>query len=96
MPVPDNEIVKMFQRYLANGDPSEIDTLDAKDLVSTEARLSLRGMNPNFTAVMKTQIAKLEQKENRRHQSRIRALGLVTALFVGLVIAGISALAFGT
>ncbi|MEQ8185839.1 hypothetical protein [Marinobacter salarius] len=94
--MPDNEIVKMFQRYLTTGDPSEIDNLDAKDLVAAEARLSVRGMNPNFTAVMKAQIAKLEQKESRRHESRVRALGLVTALLVGLVIAGISAWAFGT
>lgn len=35
----------LFQRYLANGDSSEIDNLDAQDLVAAEARPGLRGMN---------------------------------------------------
>ncbi|WP_146209026.1 hypothetical protein [Halomonas sp. A11-A] len=96
MSVPDHEIVKMFQRYLASSDPSEIDTLDAQELAAAEARLSIRGTNPTFTAVMKVQIAKLEQKENRRYESKIRAWNLFTGLLLGLVIAGVSAWAFGT
>jgi|UPI0007869AF6 hypothetical protein len=96
MSVPDHEIVKMFQRYLASSDPSEIDNLDAQELTAAEARLSIRGTNPTFTAVMKVQIAKLELKENRRYESKIRAWNLLTGLLLGLVIAGASAWAFGT
>lgn len=95
MPVPDNELVRMFQRYLASSDPREIDNLDAQELAVAEARLSIRGTNPTFLAVMKIQIAKLEQKENRRYESKIRAWNLVTGLLVGLFIAGVSELAFG-
>ncbi|ERS13543.1 hypothetical protein Q668_13540 [Alcanivorax sp. PN-3] len=86
----------MFQRYLASSDPSEIDNLDAQELTAAEARLSICGMNRTFTAVMKVQIAKLELKENRRYDSKIRAWNLFTGLLLGLVIAGASAWAFGT
>lgn len=96
MSVPDHEIVKMFQRYLASSDPREIDNLDAQELTAAESRLSIRGTNPTFTAMMKVQIAKLELKENRRYESKIRAWNLFTGLLLGLVIAGASAWAFGT
>ena len=92
--VLDHEIVKMFQRYLASNDSSEIDGLNARDLKVAEARLSIRGTNQQFTAVMKTQIAKLEQVEHRKHESKIRAWNLVTGLILGLVIAGVSAWLF--
>ena len=95
-PVSDHEIVKMFQRYLASNDSSEIDGLNAQDLISAEARLSIHGANQQFTAVMKTQIAKLEQVEHRKHESKIRAWNLVTGLILGLVIAGVSAWLFRT
>lgn len=95
MPVPDNEIVKMFQRYLGSSDSREIDKLDAQELAAAEARLRLGGTNPDFTAVLKAQIARLEQIESRKHESKVRALNLVTGLVLGLIIAGVSAWAFG-
>ncbi len=97
--VPDHEIVKMFQRYLASNDSSEIDGLNAQDLIAADARLSIHGANQQITALMKTQIAKLEQVEqveHRKHESKIRAWNLVTGLILGLVIAGVSAWLFRT
>jgi hypothetical protein len=94
--VPDHEIVKMFQRYLASNDSSEIDDLNAQALRAAEARVSICGTNQQFTAVMKTQIAKLEQVEQREYESKVRAWNLVTGLILGLVIAGVSAWIFHT
>ncbi|WEJ63474.1 hypothetical protein [Thiomicrorhabdus lithotrophica] len=96
MPVSDKEIIQMFQRYLASKDPSEIDKLDVRELATTEARLTINGTNQNFTAVMKSQVAKLEQQENRKHESKIRAWNLITGLLLGLVTAGVSTWLFGT
>jgi len=94
MPVPDNEIVNMFQRYLASSDPSEIDNLDVQELMAAEARLSVRGTSPTIMAVMKVQIAMLEKKEIRRHESKVRAWNLLTGFLLGIAIAGVSAWIF--
>ncbi len=94
--VPDNEIVSMFQRYLASSDPSEINKLKVEELVAAEARLRLKGINPNFLEVIKNKIRDLELKEARKHESRIRAWNLVTGLTLGLTIAGIAAWLFAT
>ena len=94
--VPDNEIIRIFQRYLASSDPSEINKLELEELVAAEARLSLLGMNPGFSAVMKSKIKELELKEARKYESRIRAWNLVTGLILGLVISGIAAWFFNT
>lgn len=95
-PITDNEVAKMFQRYLSTSDSSEIDKLDVQTLIAAEARLALHGTHPGFTAIMKTQIRKLEQIEQRKHESKIRAGNLVTGLILGLAIAGISHWLFGS
>jgi len=94
MPVPDNEIVNMFQRYLASSDPSEIDNLDFQELIAAEGRLSVRGTSPTFMAVMRVQIAMLVKKEIGRHESKVRAWNLLTGFLLGIAIAGISAWIF--
>lgn len=94
--IPDNEIVSMFQRYLASSDPSEINKLKVEELVVAEARLGLKGINPNFREVIKNKIKDLELIEARKHESRIRAWNLVTGLILGLTIAGIAAWLFIT
>lgn len=93
-PISDREVVKLFQRYLTSKDSSEIDQLRVSDLYAAEARLALQGTNPQFIAVIRSQIARLEQEENRMYESRIRVWNLVTGLILGLVIAGISALRY--
>lgn len=90
----DAEIVKLFQRYLSSSDPSEIDQLDKETLVAAELRLGIQGINPDFRESMKTQIRRLETKEARKHESKIRALNLFTGLILGLVISGITAWVF--
>ena len=94
-PATDNEVVRMFQHYLASNDSSEIDKLSARDLIAAEARLTLKGFNPSFTAAINAQVRRLEQKERRKHESNIRAWTLVTGLLLSLVVAGVSALIFG-
>jgi hypothetical protein len=94
--IPDNEIVSMFQRYLASNDPNEINKLEVEELAAADARLGLKGINPIFREVIKNKIKDLELKEARKHESRIRAWSLVTGLILGLTIAGIAAWLFTT
>ena len=94
--IKDNEIVSIFQRYLANHDPSEINRLTLEELVSADERLGIRGINPNFRTVIRNKIKELELKESRKHESKIRAWNLVTGLILGLTIAGVAAWLFTT
>jgi hypothetical protein len=89
--ISDREIVSMFQRYLSDNDPSEINKLKAEELSAAEARLGLKGINPSFREVMKNKVRDLELKEARKHESKIRAWNLVTGLILGVTIAGIAA-----
>jgi len=90
----EKQIISMFQRYLGSGDSSEIDELNIKDLVAAEEKMGLRGINPNFREVIKNKIRDLELKDARKHESKIRALNLITGLILGLVISGITAWLF--
>jgi len=94
--INDKEIVSIFQRYLASNDPSEINKIKSEDLVTAEERLGLRGINPDFRAVIKNKIKELEIKEARKHESKIRAWNLFTGLILGLTVAGIAAWLFTT
>ena len=94
--ITDKEIISIFQRYLANNDPSEINKIKLEELVAAEERLGLRGINPDFRAVIKNKINDLKLKEASKHESRIRAWNLVTGLILGLTIAGIAAWLFNT
>lgn len=94
--ITDKEIISIFQRYLANNDPSEINKVKLEELVAAEERLGLRGINPDFRAVIKNKINDLKLKEASKHESRIRAWNLVTGLILGLTIAGIAAWLFNT
>ena len=85
----------MFQRFLATNDPSEIDKLKAKDLAASEARMGLHFVNPSFREVIKNKVKELEQREARKHESKIRGWNLVTGILIGLVIAGLSKWLFG-
>jgi len=92
----DNEVISMFQRYLSSNDPSEIDKLKAQELAVVEARLALKSVNPSFREVIKYKIKDLEQKETRKHESKIRAWNLVTGLILGISIVGVAAWLFNT
>lgn len=92
----DNEIVSMFQRYLGNNDPSEINKIKLEELISADERLGLRDINSNFRVVIKNKIKELELKETRKYESKIRAWNLVTGLIIGLTIASITAWIFNT
>ncbi|WP_321323645.1 hypothetical protein [Thiomicrorhabdus sp.] len=92
----EKEIISMFQHYLSSGDSSEIDKLNLKDLIVAEERMSIRGMNPQFAQAIKNKIKDLELKEARQHESKIRALNLITGLILGVVISGITAWLFNT
>ena len=94
--IPDNEIIKMFQRYLASGDPSEVNKLNAEDLTVAEARLAIRWTNPQFIEAIKNKRKELELKESRKYESKIRAWNLVTGLILGLTIASVAAWLFTT
>lgn len=94
--ITDKEIISIFQRYLANNDPSEINKIKLEELVAAEERLGLRGINPDFRVVIKNKINDLKLKEASKHESRIRAWNLVTGLILGLTIAGIAAWLFNT
>lgn len=92
--VSDKEIVLIFQRYLSSSDPSEINQLNVEDLAAAEARLRLEGVNPQFAEIIKTKIRDLEIRENRRHESKVRAWNLVTGFILGVAVAGVAALLF--
>ena len=94
--ITDNEIVSMFQRYLKNNDPSEINKIKLEDLVAADERLGLRDINSNFRTVIKNKIKDLELKEARKHESKIRAWNLFTGLILGLTIAGVVAWLYNT
>ena len=94
--ITDKEIISIFQRYLANNAPSEINKIKLEELVAAEERLGLREINPDFRAVIKNKINDLKLKEASKHESRIRAWNLVTGLILGLTIAGIAAWLFNT
>jgi len=94
--ISDNEIVSMFQRYLSDNDPTEINKINVEDLIVAKARLGLKGINPNFREAIKNKIRDLELQEARKHESRIRAWNLLTGLILGLTIAGIAAWLFVT
>jgi len=94
--IPDNEIVSMFQRYLATNDPSEIERLSPEELAAAEVRLGLRGINLTFREAIKNKINDLKLQESRKHESKIRAWNLVTGLILGLTIAGIASWLFRT
>lgn len=92
----DNEIVSMFQRYLGNNDPSEINKIKLEELISADARLGFRDINSNFRAVIKNKIKELELKEVRKYESKVRAWNLITGLIIGLTIASVTAWIFTT
>lgn len=60
--------------------------------------LGERDLNAGFRLALRDRIKTLEQntstKEQREHESKIRALNLVTGIVIGLIIAGLSSWLF--
>jgi hypothetical protein len=89
-----NEIVATFQRYLSTSDTREVDGFSLKELRSTDEQLGQRDTGADFRIAIKNKISDLELQDTRKHESKIRALNLVTGILIGLVVAGLTAWLF--
>ena len=93
------EIVAAFQRSLKANNREEIEGIDLVELNQADIMLGNRDINAGFRLAMQNRIEKLESletiKEQRKHESKIRAWKLVTGIIVALVIAGLAGWLFG-
>jgi hypothetical protein len=89
-----NEIVAAFQRYLSTSDTREVDGFSLKELRFTDEQLGQRDTGADFRIAIKNKISDLELQDTRKHESKIRALNLVTGILIGLVVAGLTAWLF--
>lgn len=93
------EIVAEFQRTFKRDNKEEIDAIDLVDLKQADEMLGNRDINAGFRLAMQNRIKVLEdsetKKEQRQHESKIRAWNLATGTIIGLIIAGLAKLLFG-
>ena len=89
-----NEIVAAFQRYLSTNNTSEIDKLSLTELRSADEQLGQSDVGAGFRIAIKNKISDFELQDSRRHESKIRALNLVTGVLIGLVVSGLAAWLF--
>lgn len=89
-----NEIASAFQRYLASNSRSEIELFSLDELRSTNEQLGQRDVGEGYRIAIRNHIKDIEEKERRRHESKIRAWNLVVVVLVGLLIAALTKLLF--
>ena len=91
-----NEIISAFQRYLASNDRSEINNIPVSELRMTDEQLGQRDVGAGFRIAILNRIRELDETERRKHESKIRAWNLVVGIAVGLLVAGLAKLVFGS
>ena len=91
-----NEIISAFQRYLASNDRSEINNIPVSELRMTDDQLGQRDVGAGFRIAILNRIRELDETERRKHESKIRAWNLVVGIAVGLLVAGLAKLVFGS
>ena len=89
-------VVAAFQRFVKDNDNSEIEGFTLAELQHANQQLGSNDENANFRLAIKDRIADLQQQNQRKHESRIRAWVWLFGILVALVIAGLTKLVFGT
>lgn len=90
------KVITAFQRYVKNGNGEEVNAFSLSELRATDEQLGNRDVGADFRLAMQNRIKDIEQREQKKHESKIRALNVVVVIIVGLVIAGLAKLIFGT
>ena len=90
------KVVAAFQRFVKDNDKSGIESFTLGELQHADQQLGNRDENTNFRLAIQNRIADLQQKDQRKHESRIRAWQVVVGIIVALAIAGLTKLVFGT
>lgn len=90
------KVVAAFQRFVKSGDSSEIEAFTPEELRHADQQLGNKNENTNFRLAIRNRIADLQQKGQRKHESRIRAWQVVVGIIVALAITGLTKLMFGT
>ena len=92
------QVIRAFQVSFKRDNSEEIEAIPLKELKDTDQMLGDRDLNAGFRLALRDRIKTLEQnvstQEQREHESKIRALNLVTGIIIGLVIAGLSSWLF--
>ena len=93
------EIIAAFQRSFKRDNRDEIESITLIELRQADEMLGKSDISSGFRLSMQNKVRELEssesKKEQRQHESKIRAWNLVTGILIGLVIAGIAKWLFG-
>ncbi|MCH8248897.1 MAG: hypothetical protein IH913_04760 [Proteobacteria bacterium] len=89
------EILAAFAASLKRDNSAQIESYSLSELRDADAMLGDRDVNADYRLALQNRIADLEKGVDRKHESKVRAWHLVTALIIGLVIAGLAKLLFG-
>lgn len=97
MPIsPDSwRLIAAFQRFIKNNDKREIEQFSLSELERADQELGQKDLQANFRLAIKSQIASLLKRVDRKHESKVRALQVVVALVAALAVAGLSKYLFG-
>ena len=89
------EIVAAFGADLKRDNSAQIKSYSLSELRDTDAMLADRDLNAGFRIALQNRIGDLEKGDDRKHESKVRALNLVTGIIIGLVVAGLASFLFG-
>jgi len=91
----DNEMLKqivIFERYANTRDDSEIKNISLLELRVFDGKLGPIDLNSSYRTALRHRIRALEQSEQWKHESHVRALNYVIGLLSGIIITVIAAL----
>lgn len=89
------EILAAFQASLKRDNSEQVESYSLSELRDADAMLGNTDVSADYRLALQIRIADLEKGDDRKHESKVRAWHLVTALIIGLVIAGLAKLLFG-
>lgn len=90
------KVVSAFQRFVKHNDKSEIKSFTLAELQNADQQLGSKDSNAGFRIALRNQIADLQLKDQRKHESGIRAWQIVVGVIVALAITGLTKLVFGS
>ena len=89
------EIVAAFGANFKRDNSEQVESYSLPELRDADAMLADRDLNAGFRIALRNRIADLEKGDDRKHESKVRALNLVTGIIIGLLIYGLGQLIFG-
>lgn len=89
------EIVAVFQQSFKRDNSADIEAIRIDELRDVIAMLGPSDLNAGYRIAVQNRIGELDQQEQRKHESKIRAWNLVVGIIAGLAIAGLVKLLFG-